>query len=139
MSRRHDGSPSTVRTNRLRSTASLLSFNYCTSLRIRWAILLAASTIALFLEQQVDALIIVTMVVLGVSINFWQSYRSQQAADRLRSSVSPTATVIRDGTWQETPLPPSCQATCSGCRPAIRARPMRRLLEVRDLRFSNRC
>ena len=32
----------------------------------------------------VDALIIVTMVVLGVAINFWQSYRSQQAAERLR-------------------------------------------------------
>ena len=44
------------------------------------------------------------MVVLGVSINFWQSYRSQQAADRLRSSVIPTATVLRDGAWLETPL-----------------------------------
>ena len=44
------------------------------------------------------------MVVLGVAINFWQSYRSQQAADRLRASVTPTATVLRDGAWQETPL-----------------------------------
>ena len=44
------------------------------------------------------------MVVLGVSINFWQSYRSQQAAERLRSSVIPTATVLRNGTWIETPL-----------------------------------
>jgi Mg2+-importing ATPase len=67
-------------------------------------ILLVASAIAASLGQQVDALIIVTMVVLGVSINFWQSYRSQQAAERLRSSVSPTATVLRDGSWQETPL-----------------------------------
>src|SRR4030095_5523066 len=30
--------------------------------------------------------------------------RSQQAADRLRSSVIPTATVLRDGTWIETPV-----------------------------------
>ena len=50
------------------------------------------------------ALIIVTMVVLGVTINFWQSYRSQQAADRLRTSVNPTATVRRDGAWVEIPL-----------------------------------
>src|SRR6202171_5055527 len=67
-------------------------------------ILLVASAIAGALGQQVDALIIVTMVVLGVSINFWQSYRSQQAAERLRSSVMPTATVLRDGAWLETPL-----------------------------------
>src|ERR1700730_3587514 len=67
-------------------------------------ILLVASAISASLGQQVDALIIVTMVVLGVAINFWQSYRSQQAADRLRASVNPTATVLRDGAWQETPL-----------------------------------
>ena len=67
-------------------------------------ILLVASAIAGSLGQHVDAGIIVTMVVLGVAINFWQSYRSQQAADRLRTSVNPTATVLRDGRWQEAPL-----------------------------------
>ena len=67
-------------------------------------ILLVASVIAGSLGQHVDALIIVTMVVLGVSINFWQSYRSQQAVERLRSSVIPTATVLRDGAWLETPV-----------------------------------
>src|SRR5690348_8054527 len=66
-------------------------------------ILLVASVIAGSLGQRVDALIIVTMVLLGITINFWQSYRSQQAADRLRSSVIPTATVLRDGAWLETP------------------------------------
>jgi len=44
------------------------------------------------------------MVVLGVTINFWQSYRSQQAAERLRVSVTPTATVLRDAAWLEIPL-----------------------------------
>src|SRR5579864_9262703 len=67
-------------------------------------ILLAASAIAGSLGQHVDALIIVTMVVLGVTINFWQSYRSQQAAERLRLSVIPTARVLRDGAWLETPV-----------------------------------
>jgi hypothetical protein len=37
-----------------------------------------------------------TMVVLGVSINFWRSYRSQLAEERLPLSVIPTATVLRD-------------------------------------------
>src|SRR6478672_10797840 len=67
-------------------------------------ILLIASAIAGSLGQAVDALIIVTMVVLGVAINFWQSYRSQQAAERLRSSVVPTATVERDNAWIEVPM-----------------------------------
>ena len=67
-------------------------------------ILLVASAIAASLGQRVDASIIVTIVALSVSINFWQSYRSQQAAERLRSSVVPTATVLRDGAWVETPL-----------------------------------
>src|SRR5207344_610821 len=67
-------------------------------------ILLIASAIAGILGQAVDALIIVTMVALGVAINFWQSYRSQQAAERLRASVRPTATVRRDGTWLDVPL-----------------------------------
>jgi Mg2+-importing ATPase len=67
-------------------------------------ILLVASAIAGSLGQRVDALIIVTMVMLGVTINFWQSYRSEQAADRLRASVNPTATVLRDGAWVEIPL-----------------------------------
>jgi len=68
-------------------------------------ILLAASAISAALGQRIDASIIVTIVVLSVSINFWQSYQSQQAADRLRAAVTPTATVRRDGQWQEIPLP----------------------------------
>ena len=67
-------------------------------------ILLVASAISASLGQQVDALIIVTIVLLSVSINFWQSYRSQRAAERLRASVTPTVTVLRDGAWQEMAL-----------------------------------
>jgi P-type Mg2+ transporter len=67
-------------------------------------ILLVASGISAVLGQRIDALIIVTIVLLSVSINFSQSYRSQRAAERLRASVTPTATVLRDGTWQEVPI-----------------------------------
>jgi Mg2+-importing ATPase len=67
-------------------------------------ILLVASTISASLGQRTDVLIIITIVLLGIAINFWQTYRSQQAADRLRASVAPTATVERDGRWQEVPL-----------------------------------
>jgi len=41
------------------------------------------------------------MVLLGVSINFVQTYRSHRAIAKLRENVTPTATVLRDDTWQE--------------------------------------
>jgi Mg2+-importing ATPase len=67
-------------------------------------ILLVASVISASLGQRADASIIVAIVAMSVSINFWQSYQSQRAADRLRASVTPTATVLRDGRWQEIPV-----------------------------------
>jgi len=67
-------------------------------------ILLVASAISASLGDRADAIIIVSIVIVGTSINFWQTYRSQQAVDRLRASVTPTATVLRDGAWHEVPI-----------------------------------
>jgi len=64
-------------------------------------ILLVASLASMFLGDAPDAVIILIMVLLGVSINFVQTYRSQQAIKRLRADVTPTATVLRDGAWKE--------------------------------------
>lgn len=64
-------------------------------------ILLIAAALAGFLGQLVDASIIIVMVLVGIAINFYQTYRSQLAIERLRSQVAPTATVLRDGQWQE--------------------------------------
>jgi Mg2+-importing ATPase len=64
-------------------------------------ILLVASSISVFFGQVLDAGIIVSMVVIGVSLNVFQSNRSQRAAEKLREQVSPTATVLRDGRWSE--------------------------------------
>ena len=55
---------------------------------------------------------------LGVSINFWQSYRSQQAAERLRSSVTRPRPCSVTGPGSRRRCATSCRATCSGCRPA---------------------
>jgi Mg2+-importing ATPase len=67
-------------------------------------ILLVASLISALLGQVTDAAIIATIVMLSVGINFWQTYRSEQAATRLRSLVTLTATVSRDGAWHEVPV-----------------------------------
>src|SRR5258705_2943721 len=68
------------------------------------AILLVAAIISATLGERADAVIIVTIVVLGVGLNFWQTFRSGIAAEKLKASVMPTATVLRDGQWKETPV-----------------------------------
>lgn len=66
-------------------------------------ILLIASAISAFVGDWVNAGIVFVMVLLGVSLNFIQTSRSQRAAESLRKAVSLTATVLRDGAWREIP------------------------------------
>ena len=64
-------------------------------------ILLIASAASFALGDATDATVILVIISLGVAINFIQTYRSQKAIEKLRENVTPTATVLRDGTWQE--------------------------------------
>lgn len=64
-------------------------------------ILLVASLVSFVLRNTSDALIIALLVLLGVSINFIQTYKSHNAVEKLREGVTPTATVLRDRTWKE--------------------------------------
>jgi len=64
-------------------------------------ILLLAAILSGFIGQLLDAGIIIAMVLIGVGINFYQTYRSKVAIENLRERVAPTATVLRDGHWQE--------------------------------------
>jgi Mg2+-importing ATPase len=66
-------------------------------------ILLIASGVSAFLGEIISASIIVGIVLLGIAVNFVQTYRSQRAIERLREGVAPTATVLRDGSWREVP------------------------------------
>jgi Mg2+-importing ATPase len=66
-------------------------------------ILLIASLISAFAGDRANAVIITVIILMSVTLNFVQTYRSQRALERLRSEVSPTATVMRDGEWQEIP------------------------------------
>ncbi|HET6425166.1 MAG TPA: magnesium-translocating P-type ATPase [Planctomycetaceae bacterium] len=64
-------------------------------------ILLAASFVSAYLHERTNALVIVTIVVLSVGLEYIQTDRSRRAAHRLRSQVALTCTVLRDGRWQE--------------------------------------
>jgi len=80
------GSNEPVAAHRLTAVAQLLRL-FLNPLVI---ILFVASAVSALLGQTTDAVIIVAMVLLGVGINFWQSYRSERAAYALRAMVTPT-------------------------------------------------
>ena len=64
-------------------------------------ILVIAAVISAFMGEAVDAGIIGVIVLLSAIIDVTQTYRSQQAMERLRDRVAPTATVLRGGEWKE--------------------------------------
>ncbi|MDW8060318.1 MAG: HAD-IC family P-type ATPase [Thermomicrobium sp.] len=66
-------------------------------------VLLLASGMSALLGEYVDAGLIVAIVLASTTVAFLQSYRSQRVIERLRSSIVPTATVLRDGEWRELP------------------------------------
>jgi len=66
-------------------------------------ILLIAAIASAFLGEKVDASIIIAIVVMSVTLDFTQTYRSQRAVENLRQRVAPTATVLRGGKLQDIP------------------------------------
>lgn len=67
------------------------------------AILLVASVVSAILGDRVNASIIMVIVLLSNMLNFVQTSRSQNAVEKVRADVAPTASVLRDGTWLELP------------------------------------
>ena len=64
-------------------------------------ILLVAAGASVVVGEATSAGVIIAIVLIGAGINFWQSFRTQKAVDALRAGVVTTATVRRDGQWQE--------------------------------------
>jgi Mg2+-importing ATPase len=67
-------------------------------------VLLVASGISAVTGDAGGALIIGLIVLMSVTLDFVQSYRAGQAADRLALQVAVTATVLRDGVPGELPV-----------------------------------
>ena len=66
-------------------------------------ILLAASLISTALGEATEAVIIIAIVLVSATLDFFQVFRSNRAAERLRHEVAPRAKVRRDGEWREIP------------------------------------
>ncbi len=95
--------------------------------------LLFASAISAYLGEIASAAIIALMVLLSAALHLTQTYRSHRAIERLRGSVAPTATVLRDGVWCDLPrqqlVPGDCIRLAAGDLVPADAR----LIEGKDL------
>jgi len=67
-------------------------------------ILLAATVLAFFLHDPLDASIILVIVLISGLLGFWQEYRAASATARLLAIVQVKAKVVRDGRAQEIPV-----------------------------------
>ena len=88
-------------------------------------ILLLAAGVSAGVGEGASAAIITSVVLLGIAVNAVQTYHSQRAIERLRESVAPTATVLRDGAWTEMPRRSWCPAIRFVFRPATWCPPTR--------------
>jgi P-type Mg2+ transporter len=64
-------------------------------------ILVIAAIVAGVLGEITDAIIILSIVMVSVILDFTQEYRAGKAAEALRKRVATTATTLRDGTKQD--------------------------------------
>lgn len=66
-------------------------------------LLIAAAAVTFALGETVDGAFILVFVFLGTALNVFQEYKSNKAADKLKSYLRRTITVRRDGRDQEVP------------------------------------
>ncbi|KAJ7581060.1 hypothetical protein C8J56DRAFT_1101672 [Mycena floridula] len=59
-------------------------------------VLVAAMALSFGVQDWIEGAVITTVIILNVSVGFFQEYRAEKTMDSLRSLSSPTALVIRD-------------------------------------------
>jgi Mg2+-importing ATPase len=64
-------------------------------------ILIAAGLTSGLLGEVTDSIIVLVIVMFSVSLDFYQEYKAERAAEMLRRRVATTATVLRDGVKRE--------------------------------------
>jgi Mg2+-importing ATPase len=96
-------------------------------------ILLVASGISLALGDSVGGLIIISMVLLSVLLNFFMEFQAQHAVEEIRKQVATTASVMRDGREQELPVADLVPGDVIRLNAGDLVPADARLLEVKDL------
>jgi P-type Mg2+ transporter len=123
------GPNSMVRESRFAVLVSLLRF----LINPLVIILLVASGISLVLGDAVGGLIIISMVLLSVLLNFFMEFQAQHAVEEIRKQVATTAAVIRDGREQEMPVAELVPGDIVRLNAGDLVPADARLLEVKDL------
>lgn len=65
------------------------------------AILLIAALISAFTGNMVNSIIIGTMVIMSIGLDYFQSHKSLLAIKKLQTHIATKANVLRDNQWQE--------------------------------------
>ena len=66
--------------------------------------LICVAVISFFFGQQIDAIIVILMAVLSVTLSFVQEYNASKTAKKLNELINVKATVFRDGEKTEIPI-----------------------------------
>ena len=66
--------------------------------------LLLASGVSAAMGEATNFVIIACIVLMSMTLDFWQELRAGQVVERLRQSVAVRASVLRDGQWQAHPV-----------------------------------
>ncbi len=96
-------------------------------------ILLIASTISLVLGDAIGGLIIISIVLLSVLLNFFMEFQARHAVEEIRKQVATKATVIRDGHEHELPIAELVPGDVIRLKAGDLVPADARLLELRDL------
>ncbi|HVL74879.1 MAG TPA: HAD-IC family P-type ATPase, partial [Noviherbaspirillum sp.] len=98
-------------------------------------VLLAAALVTALLGHWIDSIVILGVVLANTVIGFFQEGKAEAALEAIRSMLSPTAVVMRDGRRQELPaeelVPGDIVVLASGDKVPADLR----LIEVRNLRI----
>jgi Mg2+-importing ATPase len=68
------------------------------------AILLIAGLISIFFGEMTDAIIIFSIVLISIALDFYQETKANTAAEKLKERITTTATALRDSLKQEVKL-----------------------------------
>jgi Mg2+-importing ATPase len=126
---RQYGPNSLVRESRFAALLSFFGF-FANPLVI---ILVIASGISLALGEHVGGLIIITIVLFSVLLNFLMEFQARHAVEGIRKQIAITAAVMRDGREQQLPIADLVPGDIVRLKAGDLVPADARLLEVRDL------
>lgn len=67
------------------------------STNVSCQVLMFAMGLSFGIKDYIEGGVLVAVIVLNVSIGFWQEFRAERRMDALRALSSPSAMVLRDG------------------------------------------